>query len=290
MPRRRKPIATPWRATHIAAICLCGVLAWAGCASRACPRDIQLVRSQTIKGVGAAQGVEVRDRHVYVYGDAETGVIVECSRTGNDLTPTGRVVRLTRNGEDFIPHPTGLTFHPDFGAFIGNTVKGRGVICHVDWDQMLADGNLDHAVLNETIDDLAINGTRPEFVQHDGAWLIATADYGDASNAVRFYDPMRLATAKRTSEAGVLRGACRCGAWVQNLHWLRDRHRMVLVQNQIEGRRWRIAIVDERDAGRHVFENFAPADELEGFHMLDHESCLFVTSSRRDNVWFGVVH
>ena len=75
-------------------------------------------------------------------------------------------------------------------------------IYRFDWPRMWADGNLDHAVLDDIDDDAAVQGCRPEFVRHDDRWLLATADYGQVRNAVRLYDPALLAGAKSTSERG----------------------------------------------------------------------------------------
>jgi hypothetical protein len=62
----------------------------------------------TITGIGAAQGLDVRDGKVYLYGDASTGVVREYDVTaGNALTYTGRQVRLTAGGSDLVSHPTG---------------------------------------------------------------------------------------------------------------------------------------------------------------------------------------
>ena len=73
---------------------------------------------------------------------------------------------------------------------------------------------------------------------------MATADYGNKANEVRLYDPARLAKAKKTSEPGVVVKKFTCSPWVQNLHWIPSKGVLVLIQNQIEGRRWRFTFVD----------------------------------------------
>ena len=99
---------------------------------------------------------------------------------------------------------------------------------------------MDHAVLNEAVDDLAVQGCRPMYVRVGERWLIATSDYGPGPNFVRFYDPKLLATCARTSEAGVMVRKVPCGPWVQNICWVEKSGTLVVVQNVIEGRRWRL--------------------------------------------------
>lgn len=254
----------------------------------------ELVGAQAVPGIGAGQGVETRDGFVYLYGDAETGVIREYrfSRSPEpQLAWTGREIRLTRGGADLISHPTGLTFHPTHGTFIGNTVRGRGTIFHLDWGRMLADGHLDRAVLHEIADDLAVNGTRPEFVPRDGRWLVATADYGDKGNRLRWYEPQALSKAGRTSDAGVLCAEEPCVPWVQSLCWLSQVNVLVFVQNEREGAGWRMSYMpcDGRPGPGNVLSqaDFARRGELEGCHQVDDEHYVLLTSSRRENVYFA---
>ena len=276
---------------------------------------VLLLSSSTLEGVGAAQGASLRDGMVYVFGDADTGVIrelraVPAMRAGDPpaLEPTGRDVRLTRGGVDLVPHPTGLAFppasEPGLGVFLSDTVKRKGTIFRIDWERALADGTLDNAVLATINDDAAVNGSRPVYARwrEPGTardrWVIATSDYGPAGNEVRLYDPERLATAARTGEPGVLLARIPCGPWVQALHWIDERRTLVLVQNQIEGLGWRLAFA-RLDGAREVVSapllDFArPADELEGMCQLTPlRDCkalaVMVTSSGTGNVWVAEI-
>jgi hypothetical protein len=268
---------------------------------------IQIVRSSltspvsldppiTITGIGAGQGVEVRDGKVYLYGDATTGIVREYDVLANSiLSFTGREIRLTSGGRDLVPHPTGLSVAPGVGTLLGNTVSQQGTIRMIDWGRALVNGTLDGAVQATITDDLAVNGTRPEFVRIRQRWLVATADYGSLANEVRLYDPERLKTAARTSEPGVLVYRFRSSPYVQTLHWLDARGLLVLIQNQRDGQGWRLTIVDlaaSVAAGEQVVTqrvDLAPPSELEGFHLLTPDRALFLTSSLLSNVYFANV-
>ncbi len=212
------------------------------------------------------------------------------------LAYTGLEILLTRHGENLINHPTGLTWNPTYGTYLGNTVTKtkKGTIYHLKWTQMVIDRNLDNAVLNVTDDDLAIQGCRPEFVRRDDQWLLATADYGQVRNAVRLYDPALLAGAKSTSEPRVLVQQFPCTPWVQQLHWIDAAGLLVIAQNQIEGRRWRLTPAYPWKPGSpDDFRSITPDDdipyptELEGFSMIDREYCVLVNSSSKENVTIG---
>ncbi len=268
-----------------------------GQTDQAAQPTIELLVCQTCEGVGAGQGVEVRDGFVYLYGDADTGLIRQYRFDGGTpfrLVYTGVEVQLTKHGEDLIPHPTGLTFHPRYGTFIGNTVDNKGTIVHIDWDRMLTDRTLDRAVLNVTVDDAAVNGTRPEFVRRGDDWFVASADYRDWGNFVRLYDPARLAKARKTSEPGVLKATIPAGTQVQNVHWIDERELLVLVQNQSSGDDWRLTFVKPWSSndyrGFKPYDAFEPTDELEGFHVVDYVYCVMFSSSRERNVWLGRIH
>jgi hypothetical protein len=137
---------------------------------------LDIERSITDAGLGAAQGVVIRDGKVYALGDVfqarpRVGVIREYTK---ELEPTGRAVWLRRGEKPLIVHPTGLTWHDRWGTFLGDTVKSadptrsRGIIYRIDWERAWKDGDLDAAVLNVIDDDAAINGCRPEFVNVGG--------------------------------------------------------------------------------------------------------------------------
>ena len=258
-------------------------------------------RTVTCEGLGAAQGVSLRDGKVYLYGDVwdaspRVGVIREY---GPELKPTGRVIWLRRDGRPLLTHPTGLTWHAKFGCFLGDTVKTRAVIYRLDWERALADGNLDRAVLDVIDDDAAVQGCRPEFVTLSGRPYVATADYGAARPEVRLYDPEKLLAAKRSRAPGVVAHRFLCGPFNQNLHFDPEHGRVVLVQNVIAGRGWQLdvldlakAVADGRADGpgvRLARYTFPPHDELEGWKPLDDRRGVFVISSRKDNVVVGEI-
>ena len=242
--------------------------------------QLKPVAAQTVPQVGAGQGLAIHNNFVYLYGDADPGVVIEFTFVPDPepmLKMTGRTVALTLSDEDVIPHPTGLTFHDEYGCFLGDTVRQLGVIWHLDWSQALDDGTLDRAVRNRAVDDLAINGTRPEFIRMHDSWWLATADYGTDRNAVRLYDPVRLATASRTSADGVLQQTLPAGSLVQTLYFDRSSETLVKVQNQVPGLGYRltpVAIDPGLSTGSITPVEFAPVDytvptdELEGWAPL----------------------
>ena len=249
--------------------------------------------------LGAGQGVLLRDGKVYAYGDVynakpRVGVIREYSL---DLKPTGRTVWLQKEGRPTILHPTGLTWNPEFGTFVGDTVNRKATIYRIDWDRAWRDGNLDSAVLDVCQDDAAINGCRPEFVSIAGRTLLATADYGDVRPELRLLDPAALLSEHRTSAPGVVAHRVLVGPWNQALHWVAARGELVCVENVIEGRGWRLdtlnlarAVWDGRADGPDVRVGrvtFPPHDELEGFCWIEEARGLFVTSSRSENLVIG---
>ncbi len=257
------------------------------------------VQRFTIEGLGAAQGVSIRDDRIYLYGDVadvnpRSGVIREYTF---DLKPTGRQVWLTANGKPLLRHPTGLTWHARWGTFIGDTVDRKAVIYRIDWKRAWDDGNLNHAVLEVIEDDAAINGCRPEFVTVNGEAYLATADYGDVRPEVRLYDLEKLIRARRSSVPGVVVHRFLCGPFNQNLSWDAVNGRLVCVQNVVEGKGWQLdvldlsaALADGRAWGPGVRVKkwtFSAADELEGFRFLDGGKGIFVTASRKDNVVIG---
>ncbi len=261
---------------------------------------ISLNSSTTVDSLGACQGVSYQQDKVYLYGDREVGMIRSYSVGKESLTFTGQEVKLTVDGKDVINHPTGIAYNQTGPTFIGNSIrlnpegtKWRAVIYMVNWAGLLRAGTLDDNLLNTIEDDACIQGTRPEYVRYQNKWYVATADYGDKANEVRLYDPMLLAKAKKTSETGVVVKKFTCSPWVQNLHWIPSKGVLVLIQNQIEGRRWRFTFLDLKrsiESGREQViktVDIDKADELEGFALLgDKLTGLAVTSSRTNNVHF----
>jgi hypothetical protein len=258
--------------------------------------DLDKAQKLTMEGLGAMQGVSLRDGKVYLYGDVwdakpRVGVIREYAQ---DYQPTGRVVWLRQDEKPLLLHPTGLTWHPRWGTFLDDTVNRKAVIYRFDWKKAWEDGNLNRAVLDVIDDDAAVNGCRPEFVTVGGNDYLATADYGDVRPEVRLYDPEKLLKAKRSSAPGVVAHRILCGPFNQNLHWDAERGQLTCTQNVIAGRGWRLDVLDLAKATadgrawgpgvRVRTQTFLPHDELEGYRPLDEKRGLFVTSSRKDNL------
>jgi hypothetical protein len=290
-----------------------GLLAWSGFVGAAMgqvpPPDgewtlnaaVESSRAITDLGLGAVQGVAVRDGKIYAYGDVvfakpRIGVIREYDL---DLKPTGRIVWLSRDGKPLILHPTGLTWDQRWGTFLGDTVLKKAVIYRLDWERAWQDGNLDHAVRDVLDDDAAINGCRPTLVTLGGRTLLATSDYGSVHPEIRLYDPETLLVAKRSSAPGVVIHRVLCGPFNQNMHWDGGTGRLTCVQNVIEGRGWRLDILDlakavadgraDAPGVRLRTHTFASHDELEGYWPLDGDRSLFAIARRQDNVVVGVI-
>ncbi|WP_245905104.1 hypothetical protein [Pontibacter mucosus] len=251
----------------------------------------------SIESLGACQGASFINGKAYLYGDREVGVIREYVPLQDSLAYTQREVLLTIDGKDVINHPTGIAYNGQGPTFIGNSVRlnkegtsWKALIYAVDWEGMLKTGTLDGNLDKVIEDDACIQGTRPEYVRYGDKWYVATADYGNRANEVRLYDPEALSRASRTSEEGVLFKKFTCGPWVQNLHWIPEKDILVLIQNQVEGRKWRFTFLDlskSIDQGREEVLKVVDldyADELEGFTLLgEGAGALGVTSSRKAN-------
>lgn len=254
-------------------------------------------RALSIDSLGACQGASFINGKAYLYGDREVGVIREYVPLQDSLAYTQREVLLTIDGKDVINHPTGIAYNGQGPTFIGNSVRlnkegtsWKALIYAVDWEGMLKTGTLDGNLDKVIEDDACIQGTRPEYVRYGDKWYVATADYGNRANEVRLYDPEALSRASRTSEEGVLFKKFTCGPWVQNLHWIPEKDILVLIQNQVEGRKWRFTFLDlskSIDQGREEVLKVVDldyADELEGFTLLgEGAGALGVTSSRKAN-------
>jgi len=264
-------------------------------------------RTTTLDSLGACQGISYQDGKYFLYGDREVGVMRSYRINSDTLIYDGNEYKFTVNGENAIKHPTGIAYHKGLPTFVGNSVKlnpegtkWKAVINQINWEGFLKKKNLDENLISTIDDDACIQGTRPEYVKHKGKWLVATADYGNKNNEVRLYDPKLLAKAKNTNEKGVLVKRFTCSAWVQNLYWLDKKGILVLVQNQIEGRKWRLTFLDLEksiaDGKESVIDviDTDKADELEGFIFGENaQNGIAVSSSRKNNLsfmnfeWFG---
>jgi hypothetical protein len=262
--------------------------------------SMKLTKAVTIDSLGACQGISYLNGQLYLYGDREVGMIRTFQLKGDSLIDQHREVQLTVAGKDVINHPTGIAYHAGQPTFIGNSVKPeipggkwKAVIYCINWAGLLKTGTLDGNLLNTIEDDACIQGTRPEYVQYNKKWYVATADYGNNGNEVRLYDSQLLSKVAKTSTKGVVYKSFKCTSWVQNLHWIADKRILVLIQNQVEGRKWRFTYVDfnksiasgKQEVIKEV--DIDRADELEGFTFTGNAGTgIAVTSSRKDNVNF----
>lgn len=260
--------------------------------------ELSVTRPQTIDSLGACQGISYQDGQVFLYGEREVGVIKKFNLSGDTLIAVGREMRLTLHDTDVINHPTGIAYQPGQPVFIGNSIRlnkegtlWKAVIYCVDWKGLQRTGTLDGNLLNTIEDDTCIQGTRPEYVQYKKKWYVATADYGNKANEVRLYDPAVLKTAKKTSDKNVLYKKFTCSPWVQNLHWVADKGMLILIQNQIEGRKWRFTFLDIEKSIENGKASVIKVididrnDELEGFTFLNnYKEGIAVTSSGKNNV------
>ena len=259
---------------------------------------MEIAQSYSIDSLGACQGISYQKGRIFLYGDRETGMIREYKMNGDSLVYLNKEMKLTLNDTDVINHPTGIAYNGKDPVFIGNSIRlnkegtlWRAVIYCINWEGLQKTGTLDGNVLNTIDDDTCIQGTRPEYVQYNKKWYVATADYGDKKNEVRLYDPAVLRKAKRTSAKGVLYKKFTCAPWVQNLNWIAGKGQLLLIQNQMEGRRWRFTYIDlaksiasgKQESIKVI--DIDRADELEGFTFLkDNNKGFAVSSSRKNNV------
>lgn len=260
--------------------------------------DTTLVRETTVDSLGACQGVSHQGNRIFLYGDREVGMIREYKWQHDSLIYINKEYKLTQNGQDVIGHPTGIAYNGGDKVFIGNSIRlnkegtqWKAVIYQVNWPGLQKTGTLDGNIVSTIDDDACIQGTRPEYVKYNNKWYVATADYGGKSNEVRLYDPEKLAHCSKTSEPGVLYKKFTCTPWVQNLHWVANKGVLILIQNQVEGRKWRFTYIDLKksiDTGTmQVIKQIDinnRMDELEGFTLLDGQKGIAVSSSRKNNV------
>lgn len=260
--------------------------------------DMQISQSWSVDSLGACQGVSWQNGRLFLYGDREIGMIREYKMDHDSIVYVNKEYRLTLNDTDVINHPTGIAAHAKLPTFIGNSIRlnkegtlWKAIIYCVNWEGLLKTGTLDGNLLNTIEDDACIQGTRPEYVQYKNKWYVATADYGGKANEVRLYDPALLQHAKKTSEKGLLVKKFTCSPWVQNLLWIPGKNILVLIQNQVEGRKWRFTFLDfERSMAEgteqviKVIDINERPDELEGFTFLNNTlKGIAVSSSRKNN-------
>ena len=260
--------------------------------------SMKINTTYTVDSLGACQGISYQEGKLFLYGDREVGMIREYTMQGDSLYYKQKEMRLTVDGKDVINHPTGIAYHEKQPVFIGNSIRlnpegtlWKAMIYCVDWEGLQRTGTLDGNLLNTIEDDTCIQGTRPEYVEYKNKWWVATADYGEKSNEVRLYDPSVLKKAGKTSDKGVLYQKFTCGPWVQNLCWIPEKKLLLLIQNQVEGKKWRFSYVDLKrslQSGKaqviKVIETDR-ADELEGYVFAGKlTKGIAVSSSRRNNV------
>ncbi len=276
------------------------ILAAAVCLSAFIMAKINLKIKQeiTVDSLGACQGISYQNGRIFLYGDREVGMMREFKMVNDSLVYQHKEYKLTVKGKDVINHPTGIAFNGVGSVFIGNSIRlnpegtlWKAVIYCVNWQGLLKTGTLDGNIINTIDDDACIQGTRPEYVKYKGKWFVATADYGNKKNEVRLYDPEALKNASKTSAKGVLYKKFDCGAWVQNLFWIKNTNILVLIRNQTEGKKWRFTFVDlekSLQSGKESVINVMETDrndELEGFAFLgDLSKGIAVTSSKTNNV------
>jgi hypothetical protein len=261
---------------------------------------VKIQRSLTVDSLGACQGAHFEQGRLYLYGDRETGMMREYIPGADTLLYTGNEYRFTQDGKDVINHPTGIARHGSLPVFIGNSIRlnkegsaWKAVIYCINWEGLLQTHTLDGNVKRVIEDDACIQGTRPEYVQYNGQWYVATADYGNHGNEVRLYYPDRLQNAFNTKTPGVLFKKFTCGPWVQNLHWMPEKKILLLIQNQVEGRKWRFTFLDLEksiaagEAAVVKTVDIDKPDELEGFSLSGSpHTGVAVTSSKQHNVLF----
>ncbi|MEJ2903589.1 hypothetical protein [Pedobacter panaciterrae] len=262
------------------------------------PLSGTITKSFTLDSLGACQGISNQDGKYFLYGDREIGVMRQYHLKNDSLIYRPEEYHFTIKGENIIKHPTGIAFRKGMPTFIGNSVRQnaegtlwKAMIYSIDWSRFLKSKTLDGNLLKTIEDDACIQGTRPEYVEHKGKWFMATADYGNKANEVRLYDAIKLSKADKTSEKGLLYHKFTCSPWVQNLHFIESKGMLVLIQNQIEGRKWRLTFVDLNKSIVSGHEEVIKVidtdktDELEGFTLTDDQNKgIAVSSSRKNNI------
>jgi hypothetical protein len=268
--------------------------------------DHPVVQQLTVNNIGACQGVFIWEGSVWLYGDRDgEGIIKRLEWVGpNDnaapmLVDTGETYELklyrnryARNDDNeqlprnLIPNPSGITYHPDYDTFIANTDDEQSTLYPIHFLGLTESGSLDDWIMNKVIDDLATNGTRPEFIRYNGRWLIASAD---GLGMLRLYDPAKLKKAKRTSDDGVLVQSFSTVPFVQSLHWIDEEQTLVLAQNQTANLGYRLTLLKfDDDPKAETFERVIdlgqPADKLTGFGIIAPGWAVLSSASEENNV------
>jgi hypothetical protein len=260
--------------------------------------EAKITKTFTLDSLGACQGITRLNDRYFLYGDREVGVMREYSFKNDSLIYQNKQYKFTINGENIIKHPTGIAHCKGMPTFVGNSVRQnaegtawKAFIYAINWDGFLKTKTLDGNLLQTIEDDACIQGCRPEYVNYKGNFYMATADYGDKANEVRLYHADKLAKATKTSQKDLLYKKFTCSPFVQNLHFIAKKGILVLVQNQIEGRKWRLTFLDFQksvDQGHEVVIKVIDTDktdELEGFTLTDNEpKGIAVSSAKKDNV------
>lgn len=260
--------------------------------------EAKIVKTFTLDSLGACQGITRLNDSYFLYGDREVGVMREYSLTNDSLIYKGNQYKFTINGENIIKHPTGIAHSISMPTFVGNSIRQnaagtvwKAFIYAINWERFLETKTLDGNLIKTIEDDACIQGCRPEYVSHKGELYLATADYGNNGNEVRLYHPDKLAKATKTSEKELLYRKFTCSPFVQNLHFIANKNILILIQNQIDGRRWRLSFLDLQksiDQGHEVVIKVIDtdkADELEGFTFSANElKGIAVSSAKKENV------
>ncbi len=263
--------------------------------------EMKVIQSFSIDSLGACQGISCQNNRIFLYGDREFGMIREYQLKNDSLLGLSNECLFTLEGKDIINHPTGIAYNGIGPTFIGNSVRlnkegtqWKAVIYCIDWKGFLKTHTLDGNLKKVIDDDVCIQGTRPEYVKYKNKWYVATADYGNNGNEVRLYDPEMLSKCTKTSEKGILVKKFSCSPWVQNLHWVPEKGWLILIQNQVDGRKWRFTYLDLEksiESGKEkiikVIDINDKQDELEGFALIENNPDglgIAVTSSWKNNV------
>lgn len=259
------------------------------------------LQASAFPAIGSGQGAQRVGDHIYIYGQADGGIVQELDL---NFQPTGWIGRLTKNGAHLIPHPTGLAYREGYPTFIG----GDDNFFVIDWPLFKADKNLDRAHLHtiegkhrklsadELKDGKNSDSARPEYVELNGRWMVATAgEYFRPNNRLTLMDPLRMSTARTIMDEGVILHEIAAAPCVQTLHWHTGRQELVLVQNQFRARGWQLSFVDLKRAVAAGSVNdavmgsvaVAQRSELEGYVALPDGRELFVAAETEQNILVG---